>query len=66
MQKDGPNPMALLGAGVELAASVVVLTLAGWWADGKLGTEPWLLLTGLALGMVGGTYKLWRLGKRFF
>lgn len=66
MPKDGPNPMALLGAGLEMAAAVVVLTLAGWWGDGKLGTSPWLLLTGLALGMIGGTYKLWRLGRRFF
>jgi len=61
-----PNPLALLGAGVELGGVVALLTLGGWWLDGKAGTEPWLMLSGAGIGIVGGLYNLWRQGKRFF
>ena len=60
------NPMALLGAGMELGGVIAVLTLLGWWLDGKWGTEPWLMLTGLSVAVVGGTYNVWRIAKRFF
>jgi F0F1-type ATP synthase assembly protein I len=58
--------MALMGAGLEFAGGVLVLTLLGWWLDGKWGTGPWLMITGLAIGFFGGMYKLWRLGRNFF
>lgn len=61
-----PNPWLLMGAGVELAAVVGVLALLGWWLDGRYGTQPFLLLLGLLVGVVGGIYNLWRLAKRFF
>jgi F0F1-type ATP synthase assembly protein I len=64
--RDGPNPMSLLGAGVELAAVVGIGTLGGWWLDAKCGTTPWLMIAGLAIGLVGEVYKLWRIGRRFF
>ncbi|MEX0774885.1 MAG: AtpZ/AtpI family protein [Phycisphaeraceae bacterium] len=57
---------ALAGAGLEFAGVVAILTLLGWWADGKLGTAPWLVISGMAIGLIGGMYKLWRIGKRFF
>jgi F0F1-type ATP synthase assembly protein I len=58
--------MLLVGAGFEFTAVIGVLTLLGWWLDGRWGTTPGLLLTGLAIGFVGGIYKLYRTGKRFF
>jgi F0F1-type ATP synthase assembly protein I len=31
------------------------------WLDGRLGTSPWLTVTGLVLGMVAGFLEMWRL-----
>lgn len=62
----GPSPMLLASAGLELAAATAGLALGGWWLDGKLGTGPWFMIVGLAFGVIGGTYKIWRVGKRFF
>lgn len=58
--------MRLVGAGAELAGVVAIMTLGGWWLDGKFNTHPWLILTGLAVSLVGGIYKLWRLGRASF
>jgi F0F1-type ATP synthase assembly protein I len=55
-----------IGAGFEFAAVVAVLTCFGWWLDGKWGTAPWLLIVGLSIGVIGETYKFYRMGKRFF
>ena len=61
-----PNPLSLMGAGIELAGAVGGLALLGWWLDSKWSTGPWLMCIGLAMGLIGGTYKLWCMGKRFF
>ena len=54
--------------GFQLAATVVGGLLLGHWLDGKWGTTPWLTLTGLIVGSIGGFYNLiriaqWREGK---
>jgi F0F1-type ATP synthase assembly protein I len=46
------------GVGIQFAASFLVLGAVGWWLDGKLGTEPWLLLVGIFLGATGGFISL--------
>lgn len=61
-----PNPMALMGAGMELGGVVAVLALLGWWLDQYFGTSPWLVLSGTAVGIIGGIYNLWKQGKRYF
>jgi len=61
-----PDVWRLAGVGLELAGTTAVLTLGGWWLDGVLGTEPWLLVVGVTIGVVGGMYKLYRVGKRYF
>ena len=62
-QKAGPY----LSASTTLVASVGVFAAAGWWIDGKVGTEkPWFLIGGAVLGMVGGFISFFRqvLGRR--
>lgn len=44
--------------GIQFAASMCILGYAGHWADGKLGTHPWLLIVGLFLGAAGSFYSL--------
>jgi ATP synthase protein I len=61
----GPSPLTIYAiygaAGVQLAASVVAGMLLGGYADGKLGTAPWLLIAGIALGFAGGLVNLVRI-----
>ena len=65
-QRAEPNSMALAGAGLEIGLAVAGLTLVGWWLDGRWGTRPWLMLAGLAVAIVGGTYNVWKIGRSFF
>jgi len=41
-------------AGLELGIAVALGTLGGHWLDGRFGTEPWLLLVGLVIGLIAG------------
>lgn len=52
--------MRYAGLGMEFAAAVAGLTLLGHWADRHFGSEPWGLLIGAALGIVGGMYNMIR------
>ena len=47
-------------ASYTLIGAIVLLGLLGYFADGWLGTEPWLLVSGLLLGIVVGFYELAR------
>ncbi len=51
---------ALSGIGFELVAAVGGFMLVGYWWDRHFGSRPWGLLTGAALGLIGGTYNLIR------
>ena len=44
--------------GWRLAEAGVLPILAGVWADGRLGTKPWLMLGGFALGLAVGMVQL--------
>jgi F0F1-type ATP synthase assembly protein I len=59
-QKADTEWMKLSGLGIELAAAVGGLTLAGYWWDRHFGTAPWGFWIGLTVGMVGGMYNLIR------
>jgi ATP synthase protein I len=41
-------------AGLELGIAVGLGSLFGAWLDGKLGTEPWMMLVFLILGLIAG------------
>jgi F0F1-type ATP synthase assembly protein I len=34
------------------------LALLGYWLDSRFGTQPWGLVAGVVVGMVGGLYNL--------
>lgn len=57
-----------LTLGLQLALSVVVFFFVGRWLDSELGTSPWLMIAGLALGITGGFIHFFRtaisLGKQ--
>lgn len=60
-KQDRANPWAVaFGAGAELAALVLLGSVAGQWLDGKLGTGPWLLILGAMSGITAGLYQLIR------
>lgn len=47
--------------GFQLAATVVGGLYIGHLIDQRLGTSPWIGLTGLILGAIGGFYNLIRI-----
>ena len=50
--------------GIEMAASVAVGGLIGYWLDEYFGTEPWLLFFWLVCGVAAGFRALYRLTKK--
>jgi F0F1-type ATP synthase assembly protein I len=48
------------GVGLELAGAIAGFALVGYWIDRRYGTDPWALLVGVILGLVGGLYNLVR------
>jgi ATP synthase protein I len=46
--------------GLELGIAVIVGLLFGMWLDRRLGTEPWMMLAFLLLGLVAGFRNLMR------
>ena len=56
----------LSSIGFEMAAAVAGFTLIGYWWDRHFVSSPWGLLTGAALGLIGGTYNLIRQSRSAF
>jgi ATP synthase protein I len=56
--------MRMASVGIELSVSTVIGLLGGRWLDGKLGTDPWLMILGLLLGVVAGFRSLIRAARR--
>jgi ATP synthase protein I len=50
----------VLGVGLQFAGSILFFLFVGRWLDGRLGTEPWLLLVGVFVGASAGFYSLYR------
>lgn len=54
----------LFGAGIQLAASVVIMFFVGRWLDAWLGTDPWLMIGGIIFGFGAGLYSFIRMVAR--
>ena len=46
--------------GIELIAPLLFGLFVGNWLDVKFGTEPWLLIAGVVLGMAAGFLGFFR------
>jgi F0F1-type ATP synthase assembly protein I len=56
----------MTGLGVEFMVAVAVFGVVGWWADGRLGTQPWLTLVGVGLGFAVGLWIIIREAMKSF
>jgi F0F1-type ATP synthase assembly protein I len=56
------------GMGFEFAGVIGIFVYMGYVADEKLGSGPWLLLTGFFVGFVGMLYlvfkEVWKIGMK--
>ena len=50
----------LSAIGFAMVIATVIGLVGGYYADRLLGTSPWLLLLGLALGIAAGFVNLFR------
>ena len=55
-----PSWVRYSGVGLELAGATAGLALVGYWIDRRFGTQPWGMLAGVVMGLVGGLYNLVR------
>ena len=46
------------GASYTLIGGIILLGGLGYVLDGRLGTQPWLLVGGLVLGIIVGFYEI--------
>jgi ATP synthase protein I len=61
----GPAPKGasggqMAGLGLQFVISILLCLYAGMWLDKRLGTGPWLLLTGVVVGASVGFYAMYR------
>lgn len=58
-QKNSFNPyMYTLEIGFRISIPLILFVIAGVWLDRKLGTSPWILLSGIALSLVTSVYGI--------
>ncbi len=51
----------LASVGMTMVLATVIGLAGGWWLDRWLGTGPWLMLSGLGLGIAAGFVSLFRI-----
>lgn len=59
--RSGQSKFALaLSVGGTLTSTLLGGFLIGYFLDRRLGTNPWLMLTGIILGMIGAFWRIYR------
>ncbi len=48
------NALSASSVGLELGIAVIISLLFGMWLDRHFGTEPWLMLAFLVIGVIAG------------
>ena len=64
LQENVTRSGPVAGASYTLVGGIILLGGIGYFADGRFGTAPWLLVTGLALGILVGFYELVKTTRR--
>ncbi|MEW6324700.1 MAG: AtpZ/AtpI family protein [Nitrospirota bacterium] len=63
-----PIPPGGLGAGMRIGLELVTATMIGtglgWLGDRYFGTEPWLMLAGVLIGVAAGLLNVYRFLKQ--
>ena len=59
-RRRGYSGLRYLGVGISFAVIVAVGWFVGQWGDTRLGTTPWLTMTGTLLGVGLAIYDLIR------
>jgi ATP synthase protein I len=54
------SPAALAGMGVQFLVAILLCLFAGRWLDGKLGTDPLLMVLGILVGAGVSTVAMYR------
>jgi F0F1-type ATP synthase assembly protein I len=49
---------------LEAVFAILIAGGIGYWADGRFGTSPWLLLAGFGVGFASFVLRLFRLGRQ--
>ena len=49
---------------LEAVFAILIAGGIGYWADGRFGTSPWLLLLGFGIGFASFVLRLFRLGRQ--
>jgi F0F1-type ATP synthase assembly protein I len=49
------------GLGCSIVATVIICIVGGVLLDRELGTEPWITLAGVGIGIVAAGYQLYEL-----
>jgi ATP synthase protein I len=63
-REENRTSLLLLTAGLHFGAAVGIGAALGWWLDQKLGTEPFLVLGFMTMGIVAGFINLYRLVQK--
>ena len=51
--------------GIFFGVAIVIGSWIGRWADSRLGSQPWLTMAGLLLGVATGFRELIRIARRY-
>lgn len=55
------SALRFIGLGWYVSASILLGVLGGRWLDGKLNTEPLLLIIGLFVGLLTAGYGVYKM-----
>ena len=68
MDKDTKQMLRTLGyvstIGIQMALSIAIGAVAGFYLDKKFGTEPWLLIVCLGFGIAAAFRNLYLMYKK--